>query len=105
MFRFVNNNDVVTRVPTRKTGFRHAGQILMFDAFVNLQTDLHFWNQFLDRVVGRVADFGKPGSDGVMDHSMVHYVEHLGRKENRKNLLKIQLVPFLSPNLWRSQGV
>lgn len=87
MFRFVNNNDVVTRVPTRNSGFRHVGQVLMFDAFGILQADLHFWNQFLDRVAGRVADLGNPGSDGVKDHSMVHYVEHLGRKENRKNLL------------------
>lgn len=87
MFRFVNNNDVVTRVPTRKTGFRHVGQILMFDAFGRLQTDLHFWNHFLDRVIGRVADLGKSGTDGIHDHSMTHYIKHLGRKENRKNIL------------------
>lgn len=87
MFRFVNNNDVVTRVPTRKTGFRHVGQVLMFDAFGNLQTDLHFWNHFLDRVLGRVTDLGKPGTDGINDHSMAQYIKHLERKENRKNLL------------------
>jgi len=33
MFRFVNNNDVVTRVPTREMGFCHVGQVIMFDAF------------------------------------------------------------------------
>jgi triacylglycerol lipase len=86
-FRFVNNNDVVTRVPTREMGFRHVGQVLMFDAFGKLQSDLHFWNQFLDRVVGRVADLGQPGTDGIKDHSMAQYLKHLGRKENQKNLL------------------
>ena len=65
MFRFVNNNGVVTRVPTREMGFRHVGQVLMFDIFGKLQSDLHFWNQFLDRVVGRVADLGQPGTDGI----------------------------------------
>ncbi len=84
MFRFVNNNDVVTRVPTRKTDYRHVGQVLMFDAFGKLQTDLHFWNHFLDRVLGRVADLGRPGTDGIHDHSMDQYIKHLSRKENRK---------------------
>ncbi len=87
MFRFVNNNDIVTRVPTREMGFRHVGQVLMFDVLGKLQTDLHFWNHFLDRVAGRVADLGNPGSDGVKDHSMTRYLKHLGRKDNRKNLL------------------
>ncbi len=87
MFRFVNNNDVVTRVPTRKTGYRHIGQVLMFDSSGKLQTDLHFWNKFLDRVFGRIADLGKPGTDGIKDHSMAGYLTHLGRKENQKNLL------------------
>ena len=87
MFRFVNNNDVVTRVPTRKMGFRHVGQVLMFDASGRLQADLHFWNNFLDRVLGRIADLGKPGTDGIRDHSMTRYMKHLGRKENRRNIL------------------
>ncbi len=87
MFRFVNNNDVVTRVPTRNSGYRHVGQVFMFDAFGKLQTDLHFWNHFLDRVIGRVVDLGKLGTDGIRDHGMNHYIKHLERKENRKNIL------------------
>lgn len=86
MFRFVNNNDVVTRVPTRKTGYRHVGQVLTFDSNGKLQTDLHFWNQFLDRVFGRIADLGQPGADGAKD-LMARYLRHLGRKENKKDLL------------------
>jgi len=86
-FRFVNNNDVVTRVPTREMGFRHVGQVLVFHAFGKLQSDLHFWNQFLDRVVWRVADLDQPVTDGIKDHSMAQCLKHLGRKENQKNLL------------------
>jgi triacylglycerol lipase len=41
-FRFVNNNDVVTRVPTRAMGYRHVGQVLVFDSSGKIQTDLHF---------------------------------------------------------------
>ena len=36
MFRFVNNNDVVTRVLTWQMGFRHVEQVLMFDVFGKL---------------------------------------------------------------------
>ena len=59
----------------------------MFDSSGKLQTDMHFWNQFLDRVLGRIADLGKSGTDGIKDHSMARYLTHFGRKENQKNLL------------------
>ena len=84
MFRFVNNNDVVTRVPTRQMGYRHVGQVLLFDAFGKLQQDLHFWNRFLSRVSGRIADLGQPGTDGIKDHRMQRYIKHLERRENVK---------------------
>ncbi|KPK24015.1 MAG: hypothetical protein AMK69_16800 [Nitrospira bacterium SG8_3] len=84
-FRFVNNNDVVTRVPTRAMGYRHVGQVLVFDASGNLQTDLHFWNTFVNRVQGRIEDLGKPGTDGIKDHSMARYLKNLERKDNQKN--------------------
>ncbi len=86
-FRFVNNNDVVTRVPTRKMRYRHVGQVLVFDAMGTLQSDLHFWNVFLNRVTGRIQDLGKPGTDGIKDHSMHEYLKHLKKKRNQKNLL------------------
>ena len=84
-FRFVNNNDVVTRVPTRAMGYRHVGQVLVFDSSGKLQTDLHFWNTFVNRIVGRIEDLGKPGTDGIKDHSMARYVKNLERKDNQKN--------------------
>lgn len=83
-FRFVNNNDVVTRVPTRRMGYRHIGQVLVFDSRGNLQSDLHFWNLFLNRVAGRIQDLGKPGTDGIKDHSMGEYVRLLKRQGNQR---------------------
>ena len=41
-FRFVKNNDVVTRVPIRAMGYRHVGQRLVLDSSDQLQTNLHF---------------------------------------------------------------
>jgi triacylglycerol lipase len=76
-FRFVNNNDTVTRVAPRALGYAHTGEVRYIDADGQIQTDIGFWNRFLDRVKGRMEDFLKPGSDGLKDHSMRNYVEHL----------------------------
>ena len=82
-FRFVNNNDVVTRVPTRELGFRHVGQAFYFDSTGMLHDDLHWWNQFLNRVRGHIDDLGKMNSDRLKDHSMTKYVKNLAKKENK----------------------
>jgi pimeloyl-ACP methyl ester carboxylesterase len=76
-FRFVNNNDVVTRVPTRLMGYSHIGTFLYFDHQGRLQRDPHYWFQFLDRVEGRIEDLGKPLSDGLKDHFMEAYLDRL----------------------------
>ncbi len=83
-FLFVNNHDLFTRVLQRLLVYRHVGQTLVFDVSGKLQTDLHFWNHFLDRVAGRIEDLGKPGTDGVKDHNMGNYLRLLDLKENQK---------------------
>lgn len=74
-FRFVNNNDTVTRVPPREFAYAHAGEVRYIDTDGQIQSDVSFWNQFLDRVKGRMEDFLKPGSDGLKDHGMRHYLK------------------------------
>ncbi|MDH5621711.1 MAG: lipase family protein [Gammaproteobacteria bacterium] len=76
-FRFVHNNDAVTRVPPRSFGYSHTGALRYIDSSGQIQEDISFWQQFLDRVTGRMEDFLKPGTDGLKDHSMSLYVQHL----------------------------
>lgn len=76
-FRFVNNNDTVTRVPPREFGYRHTGELRYIDTEGGIQSDIRFWQLFLDRVKGRIEDFLKPGTDGLKDHSMRFYVGHI----------------------------
>ena len=75
----MNNNDIVTRVPPRASGYSHIGRFLYFDVDGNLRDDISWWNRFLDRVKGLEKDFGKLGPDDVKDHAMDGYAELLSR--------------------------
>ena len=68
--RFVNNNDLVTRVPPRVAGFSHVGALLYFDAAGVVRTDPGLWIRFLEGVKGGADDLGKLGPDAIRDHSM-----------------------------------
>ncbi len=78
-FRFVNNNDIVTRVPPRAMKFSHVGTFRYFTESGDLVDDISWWNRFLDRVRGRVEDLLEWGTDGIKDHSMDRYIERLGK--------------------------
>ena len=47
-YRFQNNEDIVTRVPSRLMGYSHVGQCLYIDTEGAVQTDTGFWYRFLD---------------------------------------------------------
>ncbi len=74
VYRFVNNNDVVPRVPLRKMGYRHVGRFVYFTSKGTITNRISVWQRRLDRVKGRISDLGKPGTDGVKDHDMSRYV-------------------------------
>jgi triacylglycerol lipase len=80
LFRFVNNNDVVPRVPPRATLYCHVGTFLYFDRDKMLRADEAFWFRLLDSVKGAKEDFLNPGPDAVKDHSMTEYIAGLERK-------------------------
>lgn len=75
MYRLVNNNDVVTRLPPRAFGYSHAGRMVYFTSGGKATTDMSVWMRALDRGIGRIAALGTPGPDGIADHAMSGYVK------------------------------
>lgn len=74
-FRFVNNADLVTRVPLRAMGYSHVGTLLYFTDKGKLMADPGLWDAFLNRMQGRIDDLGKMGPADLKQHSIDHYVK------------------------------
>lgn len=78
-FRYVNNNDIVTRVPFRSMSYSHVGTFKYFDENGDQRDNISWWDKVVDRVKGRIEDLLKPGTDGIKDHAIADYVTFLGR--------------------------
>jgi triacylglycerol lipase len=78
-FRFVNNTDIVTRVPARLMLYSHVGNFLYLDEHKKLHSDIHWWYQFLDTAEGMVQDLldGKMEIGAIKDHMMTEYIAGL----------------------------
>ncbi len=85
-FRFVNDRDIVTRIPKREMGYNHAGIVLCFDTEGNLSADLHAWFRFQDQVNGTMEVLNNLlKGDLIGDHSMENAYLPLLQKHNNHN--------------------
>jgi triacylglycerol lipase len=73
IFRFQNNNDLVSRVPFRTLGYRHCGHFLYISEEQKISDDIGWWGRFLDSIDGVASDIGSLGLDSIKDHSMADY--------------------------------
>ncbi|HIJ97017.1 MAG TPA: lipase family protein [Desulfuromonadales bacterium] len=78
-FRFVNNNDIVPRIPTRIQFYSHVGTLCYFDHNGQLQYDLESWYRMLDRIQGDLDSFLSATliPDQISDHFMDNYLIRL----------------------------
>ena len=72
-FRIVNNNDIATRVPPRCCDYRHIGRFRYLTEPGILESDISWWQRFLDRCHGKIEDIFEWGGDGIKDHSITVY--------------------------------
>lgn len=90
-FRFVNNNDVVTRIPSWAPNFffAHVGQIkyLTQDGEIVDIEKLNWWQRLQDTFSGIADDLFKYGLDSISDHSMsTGYIPPLYKVLSETNL-------------------
>ena len=72
--RFVNNNDIVTKVPPQIMGFQHCGEERYFNAY-GCERNPTYWQRWKDFFRGMWAGW-KQGKffDSLTDHGMDNYV-------------------------------
>ena len=71
-YRFMNNNDIVCRIPPAWLGFRHHGEMIYFDRF-GVKAPGPTWTDFFAGIGQSWKRF--KFFDGVVDHGMPNYVQ------------------------------
>jgi triacylglycerol lipase len=74
--RWVNNNDIVTRVPLRLMGYTHHGSEHYLNAYGNVRKMTNM-QRFKDRMRGLWMGIKRGGVDSFSDHSMTNYINYL----------------------------
>ena len=85
-YRWVNNQDVVTRVPLARLGFRHSGVEMHIDRFGRLK-DTQGWRRISGWNPTAFSEFRRIETEPLSDHSSTDYVDAIFKitrfEENR----------------------
>jgi triacylglycerol lipase len=82
-WRWVNNADVVTRVPLTVMGYVHHGKIRYINTFGNVR-EFTYWQRFKDKWRGIWRGLKKLSFKNFSDHGMANYVAHIAKKVQNK---------------------
>ncbi len=91
--RWVNNNDIVTRLPPSWLGYRHKG----VEAYLNSDGEIcrvTGWQRMKDRWRGFVRNLRQGRIDHFVDHSIADYIEHIYRAVQDEERF---IMPFKMP--------
>lgn len=81
-FRFVNNSDIVTRIPTREMCYSHVGSLRFFDSNGDLFDDVSWWQDFLESVKGNLKELIDLSliPANIENHKMESYIQNIQSK-------------------------
>jgi triacylglycerol lipase len=77
-YRWVHNNDIVTREPPRRMGYWHSGSLVYLDRHGRIRR-LSAPMRQRDRLYGFMKGLGEGQIDMLSDHRIHRYVEHIRR--------------------------
>jgi triacylglycerol lipase len=83
-YRWVHNNDVVTRVPPAWMGYRHCGSEIYLDRYGRIRRLTGLWRS-RDRWRGLLKGLFKWKLDLLADHSMRLYAQHIAAALDKEN--------------------
>ena len=83
-YRWVHNNDVVTRVPPAWMGYRHCGNEIYLDRYGRIRKLTGLWRS-RDRWRGLVMGLFRWKLDLLADHSMRLYSQHIAAALDKEN--------------------
>lgn len=75
-YRWVNNNDIVTRMPPRWFGYTHSGRELYMDAYGRVR-NYSSWRKLRDRWLGFFLSLRKWKVDHLSDHMITAYIDYI----------------------------
>jgi triacylglycerol lipase len=75
-YRWVNNNDIITRLPPAWLGFRHKGQEVYLNAYGKIRR-VTPWQRVKDRWRGFLRGLREGNFDHFADHAIGRYIEHI----------------------------
>ena len=96
---WVNNNDIVTRVPPTWMRYHHAGREMYID-FRGRVRDVEGWRRVLDRLRGFARSLRRLKIDHFSDHSVEDYVDHIHAAVEKQ-----QTMTHIAPPRRRGQTV
>ncbi len=99
-YRWVNNNDIVTRVPPAWLGFRHSGKEIYLDWTGQIR-QISSWQRFRDRLRGALNGLARLRIDHFSDHSITRYVQHIENAVLQQEASRLAASPWY--RLWSRQ--
>ncbi|NUQ66584.1 MAG: lipase family protein [Pirellulales bacterium] len=84
-YRWVNNNDIVTRVPPTWLGYCHSGREMYIDSKGRVR-DVEGWRRMVDRLRGFLRGLRRFNIDHFSDHSIEQYIASIHAAVQKQQL-------------------